>query len=829
MRQRLDVKLKETLKRKLTVIAAPAGYGKTTLASEWIAHHRISAAWLSLEKGDDVHFWSYLVQAIGAIARPIADELLPVLDSYRSASMEFALSYLIEELGAISHDIVLVLDDYHLIADQDIHSGLQFLLTHLPARVHLMIIGRSAPPISLARLRTLGQLCEINMHDLSFSPEETAELFDYSFNLSLQPSDLAILHAKTEGWAAGLKLASFYMRIKEDDSLFIRDFSGNHRFIVDYMIDEVLSRQSEEVQNFLLHTSILDRFCAPLCCALTDNEAASEILAYLEKMNLFIVPLDDDRTWYRYHHLFAELLQKLLIQRVHPRQLTEARMRVSAWFAEQGQYKEAIPHAIAAGRAELAVHYMNLMLEPAEASMEDPVLTGWMEQIPVRNLLLQPKVLIYFIGTLSLSMTGKQAEAWKVMDEAESILTNEPHLLSAEARELVTMNLSVFRGVIEIASNPSRLIEHLDTVVALIEANGKQTHFLNNAYEMSLIRGPLGLGGKIGSSLAVHQKITEDKQRAQFFYEHFDGHGHLFAAELYYETNELSFVRSELERGMLYAEAAIHTALIAPGYYLQSRLKQAEGDSDGAAATLREAIALLARMRTPRWGGLLEAAYIRLELMQGNKLAGTQWVQRRLLRTTAKPDVTNEFENITFARVLMAQNHTKDAIKWLLKLLNLADINHRYASTIEIKLLLALCRMRQGDSESAMRLLESALSRGESEGLVRIFLDEGQEMVRLLSYWLRSRPPHGSVIVEYANKLLTLFRHGEDRMQRPRLTNREQEILFMISSGQTNQQIASDLQLAIGTIRRYIHNLFEKLEAKNRIQALSRAKELGFL
>ncbi|WP_127586908.1 LuxR C-terminal-related transcriptional regulator [Paenibacillus koleovorans] len=842
IRRRLEHKLHESLTRTLTIMTAPAGFGKTTLTSEWISRNHLRAAWVSLKEGDDTHLWHYLVYAIHTIEPDIAQALQPVLDAYPSVSMEFVISRIVHEISLIATPFVIVLDDYHLIQHDEIHDNLHFFIMHLPPQAHLILVSRQAPPFPVSRFRTTGQLCEMNMNDLRFSLDETAELFDDCFKLELPPDDIALLCSKTEGWAAGLKFASIYLQDQEHSSQFIRKFSGSHRFVMDFLMDELLYRQPEHIRLFLLHTSVLDRFCASLCFALTENDSAFSILPVLERTNLFIVPLDQNRTWFRYHHLFAEFLRKLLEQYTTPSQLAAIHTRAYGWYSAQHMYKEAIPHALAAGAHDQVVLFMEHMFHASDRTVQSLALQDWAQKLPVAILMSRPKLFIYWIGTWVLF--GKTTEALRVLNEAEQLCAREQHSWPAEVRVMLAQGIRVMRGVINISLDYTRLLEHIDDVITLMNWTGKQTEFLN-PNEASLIRGHICFGGKVKKSLDLYTKLHNDPHAGKFFREHLDGLTHVMIADLHYERNELGIAREQLVHGIFLAEAANNAAVLAPALYLKARLEQADGDTESALSILHEANEHISQMPSPRWQSMLEAASVRFQIMRRSLEEGAKWAQRRLLSVTAKPIVVNEFENITFARVLMAQHKLKEATQWLTQLLQLAKSKDRYASVIEISLLLTLSWKKRGDLKSAMRMLDQAIYLAEAEQFERIFLDEGPDMADLLAYWLQVST-NKSVDeethlrrVRYVDSLLQLLIQDLSSPKQPLattcpqaaalLTVRELDILLKINKGATNEEIARELFLAIGTVKRYTHNLFQKLEARNRVEALSQAKKLGII
>gem|GEM_PF-3128727 len=637
-------------------------------------------------------------------------------------------------------------------------------------------------------------------------------------------------------------MASLYLQNQEDYAQIIREFSGTHRFVMDYLLDELLNRQPEHVRIFLLHTSILDRFCASLCFAVTENIASFDLLKTLESTNLFIVSLDQNRTWFRYHHLFAELLRELLPQHVTSDQLIMAHKRAYIWYAERQLYKEAIPHALAAKDHEQVVIFIEHLLAVLDQTVQSLVLQDWWQPFDVQLFMNRPKVFIYLVSTLVLF--GRTSHAIRLLDDAESLMATNQQQWTDDVLHMLKKSMTAMRGVINISLDYSCLLDHIDDVVTLMKWSGKQTDFLNRG-EASIIRGHIGFGGRIKKSFELYTKLNSDPQRAKFFYDNLDGHVHVILGDIYYEKNELKIARDQLIKGMHYVEAAKNPAILVPAYYLKAKLALAHGNVEDALTILREAKQHVQLLKAPRWQSILEAAIVRIQLKRGVLEEGMMWVQRRLMHVTTKPNLVNEFENITFARMLISQEKPKEASHWLTQLLHLAKNGGRYASVVEILLLLARCWQKRGDLERAIRLLGEALAMAEAEELIRSFLDEGPDLAELLVHWLQASyrtdrdgemdPRH----IRYGTNLLKLYNLNRVNSQlavaqssihaTALLTNRELEILNRINNGATNKEIADELFLSVGTVKRYAHHLYQKLEARNRVEAVSKAKKLGLL
>ncbi|MDQ4063781.1 MAG: helix-turn-helix transcriptional regulator, partial [Actinomycetota bacterium] len=447
LRPRLIERLNEGLHRRLTLVSAPAGFGKTTLLGEWLAGCGRPAAWLSLDEGDNdsTRFLSYLVAALQTIAADIGEGVLGALQSPQPPPTESSLTDLLNEIAAVEVDLVLVLDDYHMIDTKPVDDALTFLLEHLPPRMHLFIATREDPNLPLIRLRTRGQMSEVRAADLRFTPDEAAEFLKGVMGLNLSAEEIAALETRTEGWIAGLQLAALSMRGREDVPGFIRAFAGDNRYIVDYLVEEVLKRQPERIRSFLLQTSILDRLSGSLCDAVTGQEDGRGMLEALERGNFFVVPLDDKRQWYRYHHLFAEVLFAHLMQE-QPAQIPTLHRRASEWYEHNGSAADAIRHALAAEDFDRAADLVELAVPAMRRRRQEATLLGWLKALPDELVHVRPVLSVGYAGALlqggeleGVEDRLRDAERW--LDTTADV-RERPETPSAE---MVVMHEEAFR------------------------------------------------------------------------------------------------------------------------------------------------------------------------------------------------------------------------------------------------------------------------------------------------------------------------------------------------------------------------------------------------
>jgi LuxR family maltose regulon positive regulatory protein len=809
-RPRLTERLNEGLLRKLTLISAPAGFGKTTLVSEWVAGCKQPVAWLSLDEGDNdpTRFLTYLVAALQTIAPNIGAGALALLQSPQPPTTESILTASLNEIATIPDNFVLVLDDYHVIESETVDNILTFLLEHLPPRMHLIIATREDPSLPLARLRARGQLTELRSADLRFTTAEAVEFFNRVMGLNLSDGDVASLEARTEGWIAGLQLAALSMHGRSDITSFIQAFTGSHRFVLDYLVEEVLQRQPEPVRSFLLQTSILDRFCASLCNAVTEQQDGKEMLNFLERNNLFLIPLDDQRQWYRYHHLFADVLQTHLMEAL-PVQMVNLHQRASIWFEHNGLRSDAIRHALDAREFARAADLIELAWPAAEEGrILQATWLGWVKVLPEAMVRTRPVLSVCYayallgLGELEAAESRfTDAEQWLEPAETlrvgpetqtvEMVVADRDQLKSLPAtiaigRAYIAQALGNIRDTVRYASRVLELpeavpfrhsqaamllgmtywaggdLEAADRVFAdytlKLRAAGNLPDAISTTTVLADIRLALG---------RIHEAIHTVEQLLQFVLDQgepipFDTADlHRELSELYLEQGNLEAAAQHLQRGKELGEKAQLPVLRYRLCIDQARLRKTQGDLDGALAFLDEAQRLYIRTPLPDFRPIF-AMKARIWAVTGRLTEALTWVHERGLSADDDLNFLREFEHITLARVLIAQfqsdrnvSSIQAAIRLLDRLLQAAQEGSRTGSAIEILVVQALARQAQGNITPALSLLERALTLAEPEGYVRIFVDEGKPMAELLT---RMEAKGGTLSVKkYVLKLLSAF------------------------------------------------------------------------
>jgi LuxR family maltose regulon positive regulatory protein len=893
LRPRLIERLTEGLDRRLTLVSAPAGFGKTTLLGEWGTRCERPAAWLSLDESDNdpTRFLSYFVAALQTIAADIGEGALGALRSPQQPPTESILTDLLNEINTVPDDFVLVLDDYHVIDARAVDDVLTFVLEHLPPRMHLVIATREDPQLPLARLRARGQLGELRAADLRFTPSEAAEFLEKVMELSLSAEDVAALETRTEGWIAGLQLAALSMRGREDVPGFVRAFAGDNRYIVDYLVEEVLQQQPERVRNFLLQTSVLDRLGGPLCDAVTGQKDGRGMLEALERGNLFVVPLDDKRHWYRYHHLFAEVLYAHLMAE-RPDRVPTLHRRASEWYEQHGSAADAIRHALAAEDFERAADLVELAVPAMRRGRQEATLLGWLKALPDELFHVRPVLNVHYAGTLLQSgqLDGvedrlRDAERWldttEDMRERPDAPATEMVVVDEEAFRRLPTSIAMYRAGIALALGDvpgtvtyARLaLEHAaeddhfqrGAAAALLGLASWTSGDLEAAHRsyadgMAHLQQAGNISDAVGGAMTTADiRIAQGRLRdAMRTYEHAlrlateqgdpvmrgTADMHVGMSELHRERNDLPAATQHLLRSK---EQGEHTGF--PQYRYRwrvamARILEAQADLDGALELLEEAEHLYVSDFHPNVRPIA-ALKARMWVAQGRLGEALDWALEQGLSAHDDLGYLREFEHITLARMIMARYKSKreespmlEAMSLLERLLQAAEACGRMGSVIEMLVLQGLALEAQGDIPAALVPLERALALAEPEGYVRIFLDEGRPMAQLLS-----EAATRGIMPDYTGKLLAAF-DAEGRIypdDSPRLatlasqplveplSDRELEVLRLIAQGLSNREISEQLFLAVITVKGHNRNIFRKLQVRRRTEAIARARELGLL
>ena len=879
-RPRLINALNEGLARRLTLVTAPAGYGKTTILSEWANQINPPAAWLTLDEGDNdlTRFLTYVTVALQTINEEITTRALEGLHPSAVPPAESILSQLINEIALAAEHLVLILDDYQVIDFQPIHEAVSFLVEHLPAQMHVVIGSRIDPPLPLARWRGRGQLAELREADLRFTADETGEFFRRSMNLKLEEDDLEVLASHTEGWAAGLQLAGISLKDRDDKSAFIAEFSGSHEFIVDYLTDEVLEKTPKATRDFLLQTSILKQFSAELCDAVTGLEEGRATLEKLRENNLFLMPLDDERRWYRYHALFADLLQKRLLEE-QADTIPVLHQRAARWFDQNEDPEQAIYHALEAGDFEGARTIIERIAESTLVRTELRTFLMWMEAIPAELTRSRPRLLV-FTAAASLFSRGDLGIVETVLNEAEA--SDKPDEFAGEISAVRAFIATLKGDVEEIIARAQFAIEALPEgnffLRSLVIGNLSVAYISTGDVEKAadMFTNAAKAGEQAGNHLATVMSLRRlaemallsgDLRQAWDICKRglvlavYPGGkplpvaGILLAVQgdINREWNELGAAEELIEEGIELVLRWSELAAVEVYLYL-ARVKRSAGEAEEAQRAIDTARQISERNEASRMAPVIINLFQARLWLQLGELAKVEKWQRGYQRFEDYLDQQGydpkyhqhllEIEGIAMARLRMAQGKWQKAFELLEPLHKAAIDLKRFGSVLEILILKAIIFLKEGEERRAVQTLENALALAEPQGYMRMFIDEGESMRELLTLFLEDvrKQERGDIangMMRYVNRLLTALtsetvaRREIKRRTIPGLieplSDRELEVLRFLATSLTSTEIAQELFLSANTVRFHIKNIYSKLGVHKRAAAVERARELGLI
>jgi LuxR family maltose regulon positive regulatory protein len=874
-RLRLNERLENSVHNRLTLVSGPAGFGKTTLVANWLTDSfepERAVAWLSLDPADEdpATFWRQVVTALNVAIPGSVVETLELVGG-DSLSAEHALPVLINELAVTSKDVWLVLDDFHAIQSRAVLVGVAFLLDRLPTNVHVVLITRADPDLPLSRWRARGELVEIRAADLRFNADETATFLNEVSGLGLSGENVELLGHRTEGWIAALQLAALSLEGRDDPTGFISRFAGNDKFIVDYLVDEVLAHQTPEVRKFLLQSAVLDRLTGPLCDAVTGGTDGHEALVALERANLFLFPLDDHREWYRYHHLFADVLRGRLLP-APSEEVLLLHQRASRWHETHGAVEDSVRHALAARDFDRACHLMEAAIPSMRRLRQDSLLLGWLAELPDDAIRMSP-VLSVFYGW-KLLLTGDLDGAQARLDDAEQVLANATagaRSKWADTNELRTLpaTIAIYRA--SVAQAQGRVAEisvHAQKALDLAEpedhlARGAATAFLGLAsWATGDVRTAVGTFSDAVSSLHAAGNVADASSSTVVLADMWLAAGRFGQARrLYAEALPLAEARGaafgettallhvglgEIEREAGHLASARHhleTALdlddhtsVSPSHFrwlvAMGRIREAEGDWAAAIVLMDQAQA------SYRPGFYVDvrpipAVKARTAIGGGDLSLAESWAQDHHEWASETDDYLAEFDRLTYVRLTLAQHRLRpqpekldEAALVLSRLLEAASGMARWGSVVEIHMLAALVCDAQGHRSVALRSLGEAFSAApEPEGYVRLFLDEGDPMKALL----RDAAQLG-IADGHPRRLIAQPKHpvGPQPLLDP-LSEREVQVLRLLDGELSGPDIARELFVSHNTVRTHTRHIFAKLQVTSRRAAVHRAREVGLL
>jgi len=837
--------------------------------------------WFSLDESDNdaARFWAYAIAALQRVRAGIGEHALTLLDLPQTP-IEAVLSSLVNDLAEMPHDLALVFDDYHLVEAEPIHVAVGFLLEHMPPQMHLIISGRADPPLALARLRARGQLTELRAADLRFTLEEATAFFNDIMELSLSEEDARALEVRTEGWIAGLQLAALSMREQEDVSEFISTFTGSNRHVLDYLTEEVLGRQPEPLKAFLLRTSILNRLNGELCDAVVGGDGAQATLEILERTNFFVVALDEERHWYRYHHLFSEALRHRL-RMMQPDQIPELHRRAAEWHEDHGFVEDAIKHALAMNDTERAARLVEQNTAAVVMRTEGATLLRWLEALPEELVRSRPRLSVaYAIAAL---FGGRLDDVEPLLRDAERALGSTPPAMSLDPDEIdavgwladipsciatIRGDLARMRGDAHFAIALSRqALAHLPEDSSYLRSKAMWNLGISSWMSGDLTAAeeafvelttkarttgdaylPLLATYGLGRIRVVRNRLLDAEQAYRWALQPGIGRGeprlpvagwaYLGLGELAREWNDLDaatiYLMESLELGKWVGAAGP----LAITYAALARVKQAQGDASGAFDAIEMAKQSAPDTQAHHPLNPVSAYLARAQLAQGDVEAALRWARKRRLDADGELSYMREVEHLILARIFVAQGKLDEALRLLGRLLSAAHAGGRVGTMMEILALQALILQAEGDRVRAVNILGRALSLAEPEGYVRMFVDEGAPMAALLR-----RLPSDEVSPQYVGRLLVVLRQSgwdnqlsldatipKNRRPLPEpLSQRELEVLRLVASGRSNREIARELYVSLATVKTHINNTYRKLGANSRTRAVARARDLNLV
>ncbi len=889
-RSRLIERLKDVQKKKLTLISAPAGFGKTTLLSDWIQKIRIRVAWLTLDKDDNdpIYFFSYVIGALQRVKENIGHTAMNMLRSPQSPPLESILISLINDIIAISKDFAFVLDDYHLVENNQIHRMISFLLEHLPQRMHLIIAARADPPLLLARLRSQNQLTEIRATDLFFTAEETSRLFNERMKLGLSTDEINMLESRTEGWIAGLQLLALSLQGCKDRTVFIHTFKGEDRYVADYLMEEVLNCQPEQIQSFLLQTSILKALTPQLCEAVTKHKNSQQMLDKLEKANLFIFPLDNERHWFRYHLLFADLLRKRLNQ-TRPGLEPELHQRASKWYASNDIKDEAIHHALAAKDFDQAARQLEEIAEAIWDRGQQAKLLEWFEALPDDLMNSSVQLSILYGRALNISGHLETAEVRlqtaerllkSVKDEAAIATASDSHsTFKLTKREMqgriavIRAFISAYKGdmlhLIQYARQAMESLHEQDLMWRAVAATTlgfvhgwsgdgdlmsaryafseakKVSEQAGNTYfflfASSCLAGIDGLQGRIKQAKETYHRLLKYAEENGMLQTSLTGSIYAALGGIYCERNNLAEGIPLIEKGIKLAELGHDIVVLESSRLHLVRAFILKRDYTQALRILQEFEKTAKEFDIPPW--IIHAASAlkaEIWLGDGDDEAVSRWIVERGLSVDDEPTNRRETEHIALARFLVRLGRLQEADQLLAALIKSAEAGTRVIALVQMRLLRAVNFYAQNKMAAALDELKQALFLAEPGGLISIFIYSGQPIAEMLEKIFdkekeekRKKAELSGFSKAYVKKLLLTFKavrpQREDIGLAEPLSERELEVLNLIAAGLSNQEIAGKLFISLNTVKTHTKNINSKLNVHTRTQAVARAKELRIL
>lgn len=832
IRDRLYNKLNGALQCKLTVVAAPPGYGKSTVVSDWVRDQQINGCWVSLDEGDNdmLRFWSYVIASLDKINPEVGGIYETLLQPTLMFSSEQMIINLINRLMDIPEAVVLIFDDYHHIENFEVHQSIELLLQHLPSHIHICLISRNEPAFHIGALRAKGQINEVNSNDLKFTMEEISAYWLQQTGVFPKPSVLQLLADFTEGWVAGIQLATLSERSGQKDTL--NQFNGSHRYIVDYLMEEVFQHLSDDLKLFLMKTSILHRMNSHLCDMVTDRSDSSQLLKQIEQSNFFLIPLDSQQYWYRYHHLFADFLAAHLKKEM-PAAYKSLHLKACHWFIQSGSKEEAIPYALTAENYELAAELILSVVSPLLRRREVTTLEKWLIQLPT-SIIERPEILIVLTWTEMLA--GKYENVSLFLTKIKAAFSRENHSepilrLKEEVGVLENFNallLGDYEGAIELL----RQLAERDTMpdVKIWLDYGIEL----NTGELPFVRGYYGMNGRGEQSYLFHQLYHTFIEKNQYQETAYAAYQRAAFSEIHYERNQDGLALEYAETAIKLAKSFRLVGAYVPAVVIKSKIEWARAKSSKSFESLTQAKAYLndLNLQSSHWSQLLTAQIVRFQLANGEIEKGNKWAESCSFQDLTELPPNREFELLVYILILINKRQLKEAETFGKFLLNQAEQNGRIMTRLESHFYLAEIYRGLGNGFESITHLNQALRLGEEHGYQRIFSDIGFNSKELFQQYLqvRNKRHQLELFSDVSHNYLTsvLQQVGIDdpsekssnRSGVHRLTAREIEVLHWLSMGLSNKEIAAKLVVTEGTVKIHLNRIYSKLGAKGRVEAI---------
>lgn len=845
-RNRLHKMLNQALYCKLAIVTSPPGFGKSTLVSDWIRSGQINAYWVSLDEGDNdlLRFWTYIIASLEKVHPGVSIIYASLQQPTLTFSIEQIITELINTLIEVSDDVMLILDDYHQIYSNEVHRSLSLFLQYLPIKIHICLISRSTPPLSIGTFRAKGQVTVIDMNEMKFTEEEITHYWLQQTDKPLSNSNLKVLAEQTEGWIAGIQLA--ILSLKSGQKEVLRHFNGNHRYIVDYLMEEVFQHLPELLKMFLMKTSILRRMNSDLCQAVTNQPDSRILLEQIEQANLFLLPLDNHSYWYRYHHLFADFLCHRLMTYL-PEEYQSLHEKACHWYVNQGYTEEAIQHALCAENYELAVELIQSLVTPLLKRREVTTMYRWLQQLP-KSIAERPDLLIIQVWTNIL--IGKYEKVSNIIEKIyfsmDELAQTNPLLfirIREEVNALEILN-ALLKGDYQAATTLMEQLSLRENIPdreehPVLLDNGIEQNF----GELPFIRGYIGLNGRINQALAFHMLYNTFIHKNYLYEAAFVAYHRAAHCEIYYEKNNDEKALELADSAIILAEKYSLAGAYVPAMIIKSKIEWNQ-DTNRAIEILHKAMNVVNKIKnTPAyWSQLLSAQLVRYQLVMKDSKSVESWGLSNKFSEETELLYNREFELITYILAMIDKGNMEEASSITNQLLEKSIQSGRVMTELECHVCMAEIYRKKNNDYHSMNHLHQALKIGEQYGYLRIFLEPGYNPIPLFQQYIevrmkRAQPDLLSGVSKQFLSNVVAIMEGQHKLQKEKtslgtihtLTKRELEILQIIAKGYSNKEIAAYLSISEGTVKTHLNRIYSKLDAKGRLEAIRKAQKRKLL